>query len=1122
MTSAKILMLLRRNYILPLFVSGVLSGCFSSSMKNEAPMFTSMPSARTGMNFENNLPFDKDFNIYTYRNYYNGGGVALGDINNDGLVDVYLTGNIAPNKLYLNKGNFQFEDISEKAGVQGKGAWSTGVSMADVNGDGLVDIYVCNSGDVKGDNKQNELFINNGNLTFTESAAEFGVADRGYTTHAAFFDYDRDGDLDLYILNNSYQAIGSFNLRKNERPLRDSLGGDKLMRNDNNRFVDVSEEAGIYGSVIGFGLGVTVGDIDKDGWLDIYVSNDFFERDYLYVNNRKGGFKECLEEQMKSISGASMGADLADINNDGFSEIFVTEMLPKDNDRIKTVTTFENWDRYQYSVDNGYYHQFTRNMLQLNNGDGTFSEIGRLAGVEATDWSWGALVFDMDNDGLKDIFVSNGIYQDLTNQDYLQYASNPEIVKSVVSGNVVNYKALIDPIPSVPIPDFAFHNQGDLRFVDKASEWGLGEPNFSNGAAYGDLDNDGDLDLVINNVNSKVTVMRNEATERLPANRYLKFQLKGVDKNTFAFGTKITIEADSNSFYIEQMPIRGFESSVDPRPNVGLGKVDRVDRVLIEWPDGNGELLFDVPTNQTLTLEQKNGVPLSSLKLHQPVTYNVATVFEPNKDSPDFIHKENVFVDFDRDALIYHMMSTEGPRMSKGDINGDGREDFFIGGAKDQPGALFAQASDGTFKRTNEKVLDKDKASEDMASVFFDADGDGDLDLYVCSGGSEFTNVSTALIDRLYFNDGDGNLTKSDQVLPTPKFESSSTVAAADFDLDGDQDLFVGIRLQAFSYGEKMNGYILKNDGKGKFENATAEVAPQLKKSGMITDGIWADIDLDNDPDLIVIGEYMPVKIFVNDKGMLVDRTTECGLGETNGWWNAIEVADLDNDGDLDFVVGNHGENSRFKASAERPVSMYVNDFDQNGTVEQIICGYSGDRSYPLSLRHDLVKQIPSLKKKYLKYENFKDQTIDDIFTAEQLKNAAKLDVYELLTSVLINDGSGKFSVKHLPRQAQLSPTYGIEIMDINDDGIKDILLGGNLFEAKPEAGRYDASYGTVLQGDGKGNFKAILSGTSGFKMHGAVRDIITIKAGGSDLIIVSRNNDSILTFKKNQGDPSL
>lgn len=1097
-------------------VASLAMGCSSEEPK-EATLFTVIGSDQSGISFANNLSFDRNFNIYTYRNYYNGGGVALGDINGDDLIDVYLTGNISPNKLYLNKGNFKFEDITEKAGVAGTRAWSTGVAMADVNGDGLIDIYVCNSGDIKGDNKQNELFINNGDLTFTERGQQYGVADGGYTTHAAFFDYDKDGDLDLYVLNNSYQPIGSFNLRKNQRPQRDSLGGHKLMRNDGDKFNDVSEEAGIYGSVIAFGLGVTVGDINKDGWLDIYVSNDFFERDYLYINNKDGSFKESLTDQMKSISGASMGADLADINNDSYPDIFVTEMLPKENARLKTVTTFENWDRYQYNVKNDYYHQFTRNMLQLNNGDGSFSEIGRLSGVEATDWSWGALLFDMDNDGLKDIFVSNGIFQDLTDQDYLQYVSNPEIVKTVISGSGVDYKVLIESIPSTPVPDFAFQNQGNLGFVNKAKAWGMDKPNFSNGSAYGDLDNDGDLDLIINNVNDEATVYRNESTQMLPENHYLKFELKGLDKNTSAFGTKITITDQGKTFYIEQMPIRGFESSMDPRPNIGLGKIDTVDQIMIVWPDGNGNLLSNVPTNQTLVLEQKNGIPVNTIKEYQPEAKDDFTFFQPVKDIVDFAHKENDFVDFDRDHLIYHMLSTEGPRMTKGDVNGDGREDFFIGGAKDQSGALFVQTTEGLFKRTNEKLFEADKAAEDMGSIFFDADGDNDLDLYVCSGGSEFPNTSTALIDRLYFNDGRGNFNKSAQVLPTLNFESTSNVQAADYDGDGDQDLFVGVRVLAFVYGAPMNGYILNNDGKGNFKEVSKAIAPGLESVGMITDAVWADLDGDKDQDLLVVGEYMPIKIFINESGKFTDRTNESGLSKSNGWWNRIEASDLDEDGDVDFVIGNHGLNSRFRASAEQPVCMYVNDFDQNGTVEQIICTYNDGKSYPMVLRHDLVSQIPSLKKKYLKYENYKDQTITDIFTSEQLKNAAKLDANEFATSILINEGQGKFTLKALPTAAQISPVYGIEIADFDSDGHRDILVGGNLYKVKPEVGRYDASYGVYLKGDGKGNFKSVSAKESGIKINGEVRDIITVQTTKGDIIMVARNNDTMVTFKKNK-----
>jgi len=1063
----------------------------------------------TGVNFVNQLTFDQEFNIYTYRNFYNGGGVGLGDINNDGLIDIYLTGNQSPNKLYLNKGNFKFEDITDKAGVAGVKAWSTGVALADVNGDGWLDIYVCNSGDIKGDDKENELFINNGDQTFTERAGEYGIADKGFTTHAVFFDFDRDNDLDLYILNNSYQAIGSFNLMKNERPKRDALGGDKLMRNDGDHFTDVSEQAGIYGSVIGFGLGITVGDIDKDGWPDIYVSNDFFERDYLYLNNHDGTFRERLTDQMKSISGASMGADLADINNDGWPDIFVTEMLPRDNERLKTVTTFENWDRYRYNVKNDYYHQFTRNMLQLNNGNNSFSEIGRLTGMEATDWSWAALMFDMNNDGLKDVFVANGIYQDLTNQDYLQYVSNEEVVRSIVSGNQVNYKKLVELIPSSPVPDYAFQNMGNFIFVDKAAEWGIGEPNFSNGSAYGDLDNDGDLDLVINSINAPASIIRNQTELLLPENRYLKFNLTGLGKNTQAIGAKIEVIKAGQKFYVEQMPNRGFESSIDPRPNIGLGKIDTVDQVKVQWPDGKETVLHNLATNQTIKLRQDEAAPALASK-----SDFMLSPFVKEDMSIDFMHHENDFVDFDRDKLIYHMLSTEGPRVTKGDVNGDGLDDFFIGGAKDFAGALLIQTAEGTFKRTNKNVFELDKISEDLGSVFFDADNDNDLDLYVCSGGSEFSSISNAYIDRLYINDGNGNFVKSNQPLPTTDMESTSVVKAADFDSDGDIDLFVGVRNQSFSYGLPMNGYILGNDGRGKFSNVTSSIAPSLTNVGMITDVTWTDIDKDGDFDLLVVGEYMPIKVFVNERGKLIDKTDESVLQLTNGWWNRIKAADLDNDGDVDFVVANHGLNSRFKASEQKPLCMYVNDFDKNGTIEQIICTFNGDISYPMVLRHDLTAQIPSLKKKYLKYEEYKNQTVQNIFTESELKEAVKLDVFELGTGILLNDGKGKFTFSRLPVEAQISPMYAIEIDDFDLDGNQDILLGGNLYNVKPEAGRYDASYGIFLKGDGHGKFIAVPSLNSGLKIEGEVRDFVMLKSKGRNLLLVARNNDSVSFYK--------
>jgi hypothetical protein len=1087
--------------------------------KSGRALFTLMPASVTHADFVNHLDFKKQieskFNIYTYRNFYNGSGVALADINNDGLIDIFLTSNMGNNALYLNKGNFRFEDISVRAGITGSGQWSTGASIADVNGDGWADIYVCNSGNLSGDEKRNELFINNGNLTFTEKAKEYGIDDPGYSTHAAFFDYDKDGDLDLYVLNNSSRAIGSFNLKHNLRSVRDTLGGDKLFRNDGNKFIDVSSQAGIYGSVIGFGMGISVADINLDGYPDIYVSNDFFERDYLYLNNHDGTFRESLTGMIPSTSEASMGADIADINNDGCPEIYATDMVPEHNDRMKTKTTFDDWAGYKSNVDNGYYYQFTRNMLQLNNGDGTFSEIGRLAGVSSTDWSWGALIMDLDNDGLKDIFVANGIYKDITDQDYIQYFSNRDMIMSIISGNKVDYKTLIESIPSVKIPNYAFKNLGNYRFENMSESWGLATPSHSNGSAYGDLDNDGDLDLVISNVNMPVFIYRNETNQRYPGNHYLKFVLHGENGNTEAIGAKVKAIHNGKITYVEQVPTRGFLSTVDSRPNLGLGPITIVDSVTVEWPDGRVTLLTNIETDQSLTLYQKDASKGNELKPNRTISQNKLLFSELNESAIlDFKHVESDFNDFERERLLYQMLSTEGPRTCKGDVNGDGLEDIYICGAKGQAGALMIQQKDGSFGKADIKVFEEDNVSEDTDCAMFDADKDGDIDLYVASGGNELPESSSALADRIYLNDGKGHFTRSGQLLPAGKFESTSCVRPGDFDNDGIEELFVGIRLKPFLYGVPVNGYILENDGKGRFTDVTSQIAPELIKIGMIRDMLWEDVDGDSDLDIILAGDWMPLKVFINQDGRFTEKKDAFGSEKTEGWWNCLAAADFDSDGDIDFVAGNLGLNSKFKASEEKPVSMYVNDFDLNGKVEQIICVFDGDTSFPLALKHDLVRQIPALEKKIKSYESYKSLKITDIFSDEQLKSSIHLDSYLFETSVFINDGKGNFTRKELPVEAQFSPVYAVETGDFDGDGKVDILLGGNLYNVKPEVGRYDASYGSFLKGDGHGGFTSLPPAKTGFMLKGEIRDINELKTNRGNILVVARSNDSVQVFR--------
>ena len=1069
-------------------------------------LFESIPSNQSHITFINQLQSTEEFNTYTFRNFYNGAGVALGDVNNDGLLDIYFCGNSVDNQLYLNKGNWQFEDVTEKAGVACKNVWSTGASMADVNGDGWLDIYVCKSGLPGGENRYNQLFINNQDGTFTESAKIWGIADEGLSVHAVFFDYDKDGDLDMYLLNNSLRSIGTgSDLNQQNRNVRDPNGGNKLYRNESDHFVQVSEQAGIYSSTIGFGLGVTIGDVNRDGWQDIYVSNDFFEKDYLYINQQNGTFKEDLENWMREISMGSMGADMADLTNDGFPEIFVTEMLPASDDRYKTKVQFEDWNTYQRKVQQGFYHQFGRNVLQLNNGDSTFSEIGRLAGVEATDWSWGALIFDMDGDGWKDLFVANGIYKDLLDQDYVNFYSNPERVRQLIKTEEQAILKLIDAMPSEALPNYAFANQRNLTFPNRAVEWGLGTPSFSNGSAYGDLDNDGDLDLVVNNVNMPPFLYQNHAKEQL-GHYTLSIALVGESKNTFGLGAQVTVYAAGQRFYQELAPMRGFQSCVDHRLHFGLGKTSQIDSIVVRWNSGKVSKLTNVAANQLLTVYEKEA-QVTNFSGTEP---SVATIFQPIAKGIDFKHQENEFSDFDRDRLLIQMFSTEGPKMAKADVNGDGLEDVYIGGAKDASGALFVQKKDGSLFATNQSLFERDKISEDTDCLFFDADGDGDQDLYVASGGNEFPNSAAALLDRLYFNDGEGNFTKSPQLLPSTQFESSSCVKASDVDRDGDLDLFVGIRLRPFAYGMPASSYLLLNDGKGQFQDATKMMAPDLMNLGLVTDALWLDMDNDSDDDLVIAGEWMPITILKNENGKLQKDTSNAAMQKVSGFWHCLKAADLDKDGDLDFVAGNLGLNSRLRIRENQSISLYVNDFDKNGSIEQILTLDKEEQALPFLQRTDLVMQIPELKKKYLKFNDYKGQTLQNIFSAQQFNKITHLRVTETRTMVFINNGKQGFETKALPIQAQMSPIYAIVINDFDRDGHLDILLGGNFYQSKPEFGIYDATYGVFLKGDEKMNFTFVPSTQSGLKIKGAIRDFETL---AGKWLFVGKNDDAVEVF---------
>ena len=1087
----------------------LLLGAACQSVESEKTLFESLPTQRTGITFSNQLEETYAFNILDYNSFYSGGGVGVGDFNKDGFPDLYFTGNQVSSALYLNRGNLRFEDVTATAGV-GTQHWASGVAVVDINQDGWPDLYVCRSGYPEESRRTNQLFVNQGvNAegvpTFEEQAAAYGLDDTGYTTQAAFFDYDKDGDLDAYLLT-AYQENNNPNIPKPKHPGKTFPSTDRLYRNDGGQYQPVSQEAGIEHE--GYGLGLGVADFNRDGWPDVYAANDFIFEDRMYINNQDGTFTDRSANYLSHQSRFSMGMDVADFDNDQQPDLLVLDMMPPENERQKMMSMAMTEDLFELARQRGYQAQFSQNVLQRNNGlrpdsSVSFSDVARLAGVHQTDWSWSALFADFDNDGMKDIFVSNGIPKDITNNDYIKF-------RDTRAARATDYEAAkkellehINQLPDAHHPNYFFKNEGNLSFSDQSRAWGITEFTCSNGAAYADLDRDGDLDLIVSHLNAPAEIFENHSVQQ-SQNHYLRLRLAPAPSLDLV-GTEVQITHGAQQQLLVYNPYRGFQSSVEDRLHFGLGADSVADKIVVRWTDGVVQVLTNVAADQELAVTyQPSATPPPTVG---PV--EDAPVFRAVNYGTDFVQQENPFNDFKVDPLLPWRYSQSGPCLAVGDVNGDGRDDFFVGGAATYAGTLFLQQAGGAF--TQKKLPDVN--FEDTDALFFDADQDGDLDLYVVSGGSEYTHPQ-AHQDRLYANDGRGNFTHQPGALP-PITGSGTCVAAADYDGDGDLDLFVGGGLLPDQYPQCSPSYVLENT-KGTFQDVTARVNPALQAPGIVSAALWTDLNQDEQPDLMVVGEWMPVQVYENQQGRLVDRTEQWQLGETSGWWSSLAAGDFDEDGDTDFVVGNLGLNTRYRGSAAESLTRYAGPLNADAKTDVILTQYLPDnqgqrRAFPVASYDALTRQMVELKKKFPSYASFASATVEDILSDEQLKKAS-VDSITVLESVFLENQGDHFQIHDLPTEAQLGPAQDLLTGDFDGDGHLDVLLVGSQRATPATEAWYDAQTGLFLHGTGRGTFRAIPSYQSGFWARKG-RRLQALNLGGAPGVVAAQLEDSLLLY---------